>query len=225
MERDAVTSKLRLGWPNRVTIARLLCIWPFALCLLYLNDPDLVYLRWAALGMMVLMAGSDILDGYLARRLDDHSPLGAFLDPLADKLLVTVAVLFLSVVGIRGVPQGGVEHSLCMPKWVAAVAIGKDLVVSVGFVIVRLSTGRTFIQPRLLGKACTVVQLVLVCSMLIWLDLPAWLSAAPKVLWYLATALAVAAALDYVRAGSRYVAMIAAESKRPTNGANLNERQ
>jgi CDP-diacylglycerol--glycerol-3-phosphate 3-phosphatidyltransferase len=220
-----VSTKLRLGWPNRITIARLLCIWPFALCLLYLNDPDLVYLRWVALGMVALMAVSDILDGYLARRLDDQSPLGAFLDPLADKVLVTVAVLILSIVGIRGISDAGLERSLCLPKWVAAAAIGKDLVVSVGFVLVRLSTGRTFIQARLLGKACTVVQVALVCSMLIWLNVPVWLSALPKVLWYSATALAVAAALDYVRAGSRYVAAVAAETKRVADGATPDGRR
>lgn len=220
-----VGNKLRLGWPNRITIARLLCIWPFAACLLYLNDPNYYYLRWVALGMVLLMAFSDILDGYLARRLDDHSPLGAFLDPLADKVLVIIAVLILSIVGIREVSEAGVERSLYLPKWVAAAAIGKDLVVSVGFVLVRLSTGRTFIEPRLLGKACTVVQVALVCSVLIWLDVPVWLSALPTVLWYLATALAVAAALDYVRAGSRYVAAVAAETKRAANGATPDGRR
>lgn len=218
-------STLHLGWPNRITIARLLMIWPFAMCLLYLNEPGYAWLRWPALGIFALMAFSDALDGYLARRLHDESVLGKFLDPLADKLLVTTAVFILCFVGIRDISDGGEGRALVLPKWVAAAAIGKDLVVSFGFVLVRLATGRTFIHPRLLGKSCTVVQLVLVCSVLLWLDLPGWLAGLPRVLWYLATGLAVAAALDYVRAGTRYVAGVAAEPRPSSGERNANERR
>ena len=56
-------------------------IWPFALCLLYLNEPGYAWLRWPAMGIFALMAVSDVLDGYLARRLKDESLLGKFLDP------------------------------------------------------------------------------------------------------------------------------------------------
>jgi CDP-diacylglycerol--glycerol-3-phosphate 3-phosphatidyltransferase len=220
-----VPSKLHLGWPNRITITRLLMIWPFALCLLYLNEPGYAWLRWPAMGIFALMAVSDVLDGYLARRLKDESLLGKFLDPLADKLLVTIAVLILCLVGIRDISDAGDGRALVLPKWVAAAAIGKDLVVSFGFVLVRLATGRTFIHPRLIGKSCTVVQLALVCSVLLWLDMPVWLSGLPKLLWCLATGLAVAAALDYVRAGTHYVAGVAAEQRPPPNERNANGRR
>ena len=131
----------------------------------------------------------------------------------------------LCLVGIRDISDAGDGRALVLPKWVAAAAIGKDLVVSFGFVLVRLAAGRTFIHPRLIGKSCTVVQLALVCSVLLWLDLPVWLSGLPKVLWCLATGLAVAAALDYVRAGTQYVAGVAAEQRPPPDERNANGRR
>jgi len=218
-----VDAKLRLGWPNRITIARLLLIWPFALCLLYLNEPDYEWLRRVAVGVFALMAFSDALDGYLARRLRDESPLGRFLDPMADKLLITVAVLMLCVKGIHDISDATPGSVMRLPGWVAVIAVGKDVVVSIGFTTVYFATGRVFIKSRFLGKSCTVVQLFLVLSMLLWPDLPVWLSGLPKVLWYVATALAVAATFDYVRLGTAYVVAVAAENRRgqPTEGDKI----
>ncbi len=218
-----MNSSLHLGWPNRITIGRLLLIWPFALCLLYLDEPEQTWLRWLAVAIFGVMAFSDALDGYLARRLNDESVLGKFLDPLADKVLITVAVLILCVVGIHDTSGETGEGIRRLPTWVAAVAVGKDIVVSVGFAVVRLATGRIFIQPRLLGKCCTVVQLVMVLSVLVWLDLPVWLSWLPQVFWYAATALAVGAVCDYVRLGSRFMAA-AAQTSRDQDGEAIDER-
>ena len=214
-----------LGWANRITIGRLLLIWPFALCLLYLNEPGWAWLRWFALVIFGVMALSDTLDGYLARRLRDESPLGKFLDPLADKLLTTVAVLMLCVVGIRDISDATGDSFLLLPPWVAVVAVGKDLLVSFGFMVVYLATGRILIRPRFFGKSCMVVQMLLVVAMLLWPNLPIWLSGLPKVLWYVATVLAVSAALDYVRLGSRYVATVVAQGRQSSNGENLNGRR
>ncbi len=199
-------SGFHLGWPNRMTLARLLLVWPFAACLLYLNDPGLSWLRWVALAVFVLMAISDALDGFLARRLHDESALGRFLDPLADKLLITVAVLMLALIGVRDLSDHGEVRELHLPGWVAMAAVAKDLIVSLGFATIYFYTGRAFLEPRLIGKSCTVVQLLMVLGVLVWPDLPIWLSFLPRVLWYTATALAIAAVIDYVRLGSRQVA-------------------
>jgi CDP-diacylglycerol--glycerol-3-phosphate 3-phosphatidyltransferase len=214
-----------LGWPNRITITRLLLVWPFALCLLYMNAAGSGWLRWLAVAIFGAMAASDVLDGYLARRLGDESPLGRFLDPLADKLLITVAVLILCVVGIRDLSDPTAPPAMRLPTWVAVVAVGKDLVVSLGFAAVYFTTGRVLIRPRLFGKCCTVVQLLMVLSVLLWIDAPIWLSGLPEVLWYLATALAVAAALDYVRLGSQFVAGVAAENSPGSKGDQVDVGQ
>jgi len=207
-----------MGWPNRITLGRLLAIGPFVVCLLNLDQADRAWLRWAAVTIFVLMAASDLLDGYLARRLKDESPLGAFLDPLADKLLVTFSVIILSVKGIHVRTTEAADVVLSLPNWVAVAAIGKDLVVSIGFAVIYIITGRVFIQPHRLGKGCTTVQLGLVLCILLWPSLPRQAERLPEVLWYAATALAILAALDYIRVGSRFLSTANAEGKSRSGG-------
>lgn len=208
---------LKLGWPNRLTIGRILLVGPFAVCLLNQDKPGAGWLRWVAITIFSLMAVSDLLDGYLARRLNDESDLGKFLDPLADKLLVTTAVLALCIVGVRAGPDG---PTLFLPNWVVVAVLGKDLLVCTGAGVLHLATGQATIEPRLLGKWCTTVQLLLVLAMLLWLNLPGWLAWLPEVLWIGATILSAAAAIDYLRVGTRQLAHGTAGSGRPDSPAD-----
>ncbi len=209
-----MASTIRLGWPNRITIGRMLLIAPFVVCLLNQNEPGKEWLRWVAIGVFALMAISDFLDGYLARRLDSQTDLGKFLDPLADKLLITVAVVILCTSGVRLPDAAG--GMLRLPNWAAVGAIGKDLIVCVGFCVIFLVTGKPHIEARRLGKLCTVVQLVLVLAMLVAADMPAWFRRGPEVLWIVSTLLAAAAALDYLRQGTRHLARFAAAQDKQT---------
>lgn len=207
-----------MGWPNRITLGRLLAIGPFVVCLLNLDQADRAWVRWAAVVIFALMAFSDLLDGYLARRLKDESPLGAFLDPLADKLLITFSVIILAIKGIHTREPDGAVEILSLPNWVAVAAIGKDLLVSIGFGVLYLITGRVFIQPRRLGKWCTSVQLALVLCILLWPSLPRQVEKLPEALWYAATLLAILAALDYIRLGSRFLSTASAEGNSRSGG-------
>jgi CDP-diacylglycerol--glycerol-3-phosphate 3-phosphatidyltransferase len=204
-----------LGWPNRITIGRILLTGPFVVCLLNVNSPGKAWLRWVAIGIFAIMALSDMLDGYLARRMRDESPLGKFLDPLADKLLITAAVIILCVLGVRDASDPSGTKLLSLPNWVVVAAIGKDILVLIGFVAIIIFTGRVHIEPRRLGKWCTTLELLLVLSMLSWMDLPLWLKDLPRVLWWAAAVLAILAAIDYIRAGSRFLA-----SNAPTPGGS-----
>jgi CDP-diacylglycerol--glycerol-3-phosphate 3-phosphatidyltransferase len=104
---------LGLGWPNVLSLGRILLI-PLVVLLLSAGRPEL---RWLALAVFVVGALSDLLDGYLARRNAMKTPVGAWLDPLSDKLFVIVPAVVLS---IR-------EE---FPWWATAVIVLREIAVS-----------------------------------------------------------------------------------------------
>jgi len=191
---------MTISWPNRLTITRILLIGPFIIALLNLQDPRWSHIaRWAAVGLFFVMAITDGLDGYLARRLRQETLAGKFLDPVADKLLVLFSVVLLA-------HEGTSVPGAVLPATVAVLAVGKDIIVVVGFAIIYLVTSRIFIRPNLTGKSCTTVQLAMVIAILLSPDLPVWLKLLPKVLWWLASGLAVLTIISYFRAGQRFIA-------------------
>ena len=193
----------KLSLPNRVTVTRILLIVPFVLLLLYQNE--LGYGEWArylALAIFVVMAFSDALDGYLARRTGQRSRLGYFLDPLADKLLVTAACILLALEGT------GVKEAV-LPGWVVVIIIGKDILWLAGVLVIQFATGRLAIVPSRLGRACTFAQLAMVMATLLFPDLARlWTQGAwwlTRVLWWSAASLAVLTLADYTRIAIRHL--------------------
>jgi len=206
MSRDAA-----IGWPNRISVARIALVGPFVACLLNLDADWVVDPRLTALAIFALMAASDGLDGLLARRLKQETQLGKFLDPLGDKLLITASVVLLAAVGV---PNGGLIERL--PLWIVLGIIGKDLLIIVGFAIASHLVGHLVIEPRPLGKACTLAQLLLVLSWLLKPDLPAIARSLPSVMIWIVAVLVVAASIDYVRLGLRIVAAAPGQHKEST---------
>ena len=96
---------------------------------------------------------TDILDGYLARRYDWHSSLGAVLDPVADKLLTVGVFVSLIVVGL-------------IPRWLAYLVIGRDVLIVCGVVAFRTLIGPLAAGARFAGKANTAVMLLFVLLLL-----------------------------------------------------------
>jgi cardiolipin synthase len=151
--------------------------------------------------IFVLMAGSDALDGYLARHRHQITKLGTFLDPLADKLLITSASLLL-------VSQRAHVEGFPLPVTVVVLIIGKDVLITIGFLIVYLITSQTHIVPVFMGKLATALQLVMVAAVLVAPEASRILPGYPwllRVLWWSAAGTAVLAALIYIRNGSRYI--------------------
>ena len=187
----------KLSLPNRVTVTRILLIVPFVLMLIYQNEVG--YGQWArylALAIFVVMAFSDALDGYLARRTGQRSRLGYFLDPLADKLLVTAACIILAL------ESTGVKEAV-LPSWVVVIIIGKDILWLAGVLVIQFATGRLAIVPSRLGQACTFAQLAMVMATLLFPDLARlwdqgawWLT---RFLWWSAAGLALLTLADYTR--------------------------
>ena len=112
---------LPLTLANQVTILRIILIIPFVICMLYSNHPQGGdRMRYVAVVIFAVMGISDAVDGYLARVKKQVSKLGTFLDPLADKLLMTCACVLLAV---KATSVPGYR----LPGVVVVLIIGKDI--------------------------------------------------------------------------------------------------
>jgi cardiolipin synthase (CMP-forming) len=153
-----------LNWPNRISLLRLLLVAPYFILILNQDDrnwwpamtqfaPD--FARRSALVIFIVMAISDALDGFLARRMHARTRLGAILDPMADKVMIICSVVLLSQ------PYSCVREAP-LPNWVVVLVVAKDLWVTLGFLVVYLVTDRFRVRPTLAGKLCTAVQCLMV---------------------------------------------------------------
>jgi len=198
---------MKLNWANRITIIRVLLIAPFVILMLKINEQELDeslrnLMRYFATAVFLFMALSDALDGFLARKSRQVTKLGAFLDPMADKLLMTCACLLLAS------NRGHIEN-FRLPITVVVLIIGKDLFLLIGFVIVYFITFQIRITTILIGKIATALQLVMVLSVLVAPEvstvIPSWIWVL-RTLWWSAAGTAILATLIYTRSGSRYIA-------------------
>ena len=156
-----------MNLPTWITVSRLLGL-PF---ILYLLEFPTEENRWFAVGIFVLAASTDWLDGYLARKLNKVTELGKFLDPLVDKLLVIGTMLAL------------IELQL-IPAWGVCLILGRELAIA-GWRVNPKLTGNTAISgANIWGKLKTVVQIGAIALLIaplsaVW-DLPSiglfWLS-------------------------------------------------
>lgn len=137
--------------PNLITLMRLLLVVPVAVAIL---SGHFIL----ALMLFAIASISDGADGYLARRYHWASRFGAILDPIADKLMLIVAFLLLTYIGE-------------LPTWLAAVVIGRDLIIVAGAAIYHILFGEYELSPTLLGKLSTAAQFILVLLSLVDLAL------------------------------------------------------
>lgn len=170
------TSQLTLA--NKITIGRILLIPVIVITLLHhLRD-------WVAV-LLILSMVTDFLDGMTARLRGERTKLGAFLDPMADKLLMTAVYMTLTGMGI-------------LETWIFVVIFSRDLLIVLGWVVIYILTGSSAINPRKLGKVTTFVQMVTALTF-IWripLDFQ-------QVLIWLTIGLTIGSAIDYIVVGQR----------------------
>ena len=139
--RRNVRGRLVRHLPNLVTVARIVLVLPTG------------WLLWhsATLSALILIAIaglSDAVDGELARRFDWRTRFGAFADPAADKLLMLVVFVILTLQG----------H---IPIWLLIVVVGRDVVIVAGAFTYRLLFGELTMAPTLLSKANTALQVLM----------------------------------------------------------------
>jgi cardiolipin synthase len=154
-----------LNLPNSLTLLRLLLV-PFILFAILTAQYRL------ALALFLAAAFSDIADGAAARRWGQGTAAGAYLDPIADKCLMSGIYLALAAARL-------------VPWWFVALVLGRDLYLLIGAsLVLRFTTARAF-PPSIWGKASTFVQ---ICTAVVWLTREAaptpWLrSLASAMLW------------------------------------------
>ena len=172
------SSRRYLTLPNALTVSRVVLL-PVILWSILEKHFDWALGLWLAAGI------SDLLDGLLARWLNQRTLFGMFLDPIADKLLLSSTYIVLSV-----------QREI--PWWVTGLVLARDATIIVTVVVLVLNTALRKFPPSLLGKINTVVQLAAVYVVLLdavysgqWLDL------LRRVIMILVPALVIASGLHY----------------------------
>ena len=125
---------------NKITVLRIIAI-PIFIIALVEHSMD-----WAR-GLFIASVISDVLDGAIARIRGERTPLGSFLDPMADKLLIVSTFIAYTYIG-------------WVPVWIFITVISRDLIIILGWCVVFILTGNSKIQPRLLGKVTTALQMI-----------------------------------------------------------------
>ncbi len=128
--------------PNLITLARILLTPLFVILLIQKRYPP-------ALAVFVLASLSDLADGLIARHWEQRSPLGTFLDPLADKLLLVSSFVTLSIYRL-------------VPSWLTVLVISRDAVLVLGALLLKLFDYPVVIRPTLAGKTAAAGQMITV---------------------------------------------------------------
>ncbi len=139
---------------NKITILRVLLIPFFIVQVLYYVEGGVEWHRVAAIVTFGVAALSDGLDGYIARRYNQRSQLGAILDPMADKLLLVSGIILLSFNNEPRLPQ--------TPLWLVGTIVGRDMLLLIGAVVIYWACGRVTVRPIFIGKIATVLQMICV---------------------------------------------------------------
>ena len=166
---------------NQLTFLRILIIPAFVLLVTY------GYLGWALLAFIA--AGlTDALDGLIARRANQRTSLGAWLDPMADKLLLVTTFIVLTL------PAVDVTNHI--PLWLTILLISRDIVIVGVVAIVNLAVGPRTFRPSFLGKLATATYLVvsIVIMYFNWRQERSWIVDAAV---YAALTLTLVSSADY----------------------------
>ena len=144
--------------PNQLTFLRLAFL-PFFIIAIKYDDYRV------ALAIFLVAGLSDGLDGLLARELNQRTPLGAYLDPIADKLLLSSSYFVLALKGKIG-------------WWLAILVLGRDVLILAACAVILLTVGYRPFPPSVWGKATTFFEILLVTLVLLlaaWEDPTLWL--------------------------------------------------
>ncbi|MFA5780213.1 MAG: CDP-alcohol phosphatidyltransferase family protein [Elusimicrobiota bacterium] len=135
-----------LTLPNKLTISRIIAVPIFVISVIAKNSG-------LAVSIYIFCVITDFLDGLIARKRGERTPLGAFLDPLADKFLLISA--FITFAALKEIPV-----------WIPIVVITKNIIIFLGWWLRLQLTGNSVVSPTLFGKATTVIEMTVILSVL-----------------------------------------------------------
>ncbi len=184
--------------PNQITLARILAI-PL---LMYFIFAEGTVFKILAIVLFALAAASDVVDGYLARSLRQETPFGVFADPIADKLLVTAALVsFVELGELAAVPVVVILAREFLVTGFRLLAVGEGIVISASY----------------LGKAKTISHTGLVMFILAvrYFGVGPWGDVLREAFLYLAVALAVISGGEYFWRGRRLLTKSSATRRFP----------
>ncbi|MGE3294664.1 MAG: CDP-alcohol phosphatidyltransferase family protein [Geminicoccaceae bacterium] len=168
---------------NLLTVVRLCLAVPIVL-LVRSDDFHL------AAVLFLIAALSDGLDGFIAKRFSGVTPLGTVLDPIADKVLMASLFVTLAFMG----------H---LPVWIVVLVLARDVLIVLGTLVLRLVAGEFRVEPLLVGKASTLMQLLLGATVLVQLSMLPGLGVWIEPLLLLTAATVLASAVAYLRAAAQ----------------------
>jgi cardiolipin synthase len=178
-----------LTYANQLTLLRMLLVPAFAILVWY------EYLGWALI--VFLIAGlTDALDGLIARRAGQRTSLGAWLDPMADKILLVTTFIVLTLPGL------GLANRL--PVWLTVLVIFRDLGIVLTVIIVNLAVGRVTFKPTILGKIATATY-ILTAVVAMLFNYLGYHSAFVDAAIYASLLITIASALHYIVHAQRII--------------------
>lgn len=170
--------------PNTLTILRILSIPVFVICLLD-GRLFIAFLIFVGAGI------TDGLDGLIARVYHQKTTSGAYLDPIADKLMLVTAFIVLAIVE-------------SIPSWLTVIVIARDVIIALGVLILLLTGYRVEIKPVFIGKTSTVSQIVTIAWALLVPYSLFFKSFLSYVIWT-TVALTCLSGLQYIYIGATYL--------------------
>ena len=142
---------------NKVTIGRIILVPIFVAQLLYyFRNPEVLIYWYAAMAIFLVAAVSDGIDGYLARFRGQATKLGAYLDPVADKLLMFSGLILLSI-EFESNP-----FNQRIPLWLTVTVIGRDAIILTGSILLYVVMGNVEVKPIFMSKTSAVFQMVVI---------------------------------------------------------------
>jgi cardiolipin synthase len=171
-----------MNLPNILTLLRILLIPVFVIFIMNKQT------AWA-LGTFAVAGITDGIDGLIARVTHQRTELGAYLDPIADKLLLSASYITLAIVEI-------------LPSWLTVVVITRDVIILVGLLVFILTGHRPKLQPSLVSKVTTLFQILTILLALLTEYHPSIAVFATFVL-YGAAVLTIISGSHYIYLGTR----------------------